>query len=102
MSDRFYVSLSGTCSEADLHSVLDRMSAVVAQVADAGAGTTVLDGLSLSFTRDTEERTETTDVPLPPPIVPDPFPATAPPASEPPAPPIDADAGLHAAPEGLS
>jgi hypothetical protein len=47
---RFYVSLTATCPERSLSTVLDRMSGMLPQVADAEQGTTALEGLSLSFT----------------------------------------------------
>jgi hypothetical protein len=47
--DRFYVALSATCDEQSLPTVLERMQAAQS---DLSAAELLLDGLSLSFTRE--------------------------------------------------
>jgi hypothetical protein len=52
MSDRYYVSLTATCTHDALADVLDRMQAAQHDLATTDLA---LDGLSLSFTRDDGE-----------------------------------------------
>jgi hypothetical protein len=67
VSDRFYVSLTATCDERSLSTVLDRVSAAIPTLATLG----LLDGLSLSYTRDNGEglAAETVALPAPGPVI---------------------------------
>jgi hypothetical protein len=87
VSDRYYVTLTATCTHDSLTDVLDRMQAAQSTLT---APELLLDGLSLSYARDDAEgfTAETVALPLAGPVT----------STGPGTPPPDA-AGQHADPE---
>lgn len=111
MSDRYYVSLTATCTNTSLPDVLDRMQAAQTSLATTDVP---LDGLSLSFTREdgveliASDGSLPTALPMPGPVV-STGPGTPPPDAvdmpvvepEPDTRDPSADTGQHTDPEQL-